>query len=86
MASDFLACIETNKLQKILSYQRKLCLVVVSIRGAKAPLLKHRIGLSMLEKPDILDELIISHLQEEYGLHVAQLEFLPLGADMGTAV
>ena len=40
----------------------------------------------MLEKPDIRDELIISHLQEEYGLHVAQLEFLPLGADLGTAV
>ena len=40
----------------------------------------------MLEKPDIPDELIISHLQEEFELHVAQLAFLPLGADMGTAV
>src|SRR5688572_25878802 len=40
----------------------------------------------MLEKPDIKDELIISQLQEEYGLHVAELTFLPLGADMGTAV
>jgi spectinomycin phosphotransferase len=40
----------------------------------------------MLEKPDILDELIVSRLQEEYNLRVAQLMFLPLGADMGTAV
>jgi len=40
----------------------------------------------MLEKPDIADELIISHLQEEYDLHVAVLTFLPLGADEGSAV
>ena len=40
----------------------------------------------MLTKPDIADELIISRLQEEYGLHVSTLTFLPLGADMGTAV
>src|SRR5690349_2695846 len=40
----------------------------------------------MLEKPDIPDELIISRLQEEYDLHVASLEFLPLGADTGTVV
>ena len=40
----------------------------------------------MLEKPDIPEELIISRLREEYGLHVSQLTFLPLGADMGTAV
>ena len=40
----------------------------------------------MLEKPDISDELIISCLQEEYDLRVAALTFLPLGADMGTAV
>lgn len=40
----------------------------------------------MLTKPDIKDELIISRLQEEYGLHIAALTFLPLGADMGTAV
>ena len=40
----------------------------------------------MLEKPDIQDQLIISRLQEEYGLHVSTLTFLPLGADMGTAV
>ena len=40
----------------------------------------------MLEKPNIPDELIISRLQEEYGLRVAELTFLPLGADMGTVV
>lgn len=39
----------------------------------------------MLEKPNIPDELILSRLQEEYGLHGIQLSFLPLGADMGTA-
>ena len=40
----------------------------------------------MLEKPNIPDELVISQLQAEYGLRVAQLIFLPLGADVGTAV
>jgi spectinomycin phosphotransferase len=40
----------------------------------------------MLEKPNIPDELIISRLQEEYDLRVAQLTFLPMGADMGTVV
>jgi len=40
----------------------------------------------MLTKPDISDELVISHLQKEYGLRVTSLTFLPLGADMGSAV
>ena len=40
----------------------------------------------MLEKPTIPEELIISRLQEEYELRVFSLNFLPLGADMGTAV
>ena len=40
----------------------------------------------MLTKPDISDELIISRLQEEYNLHVATLTFLPIGADLRTAV
>jgi spectinomycin phosphotransferase len=40
----------------------------------------------MLEKPNIPDELIISRLQEEYDLRVAELTFLPIGADMGTVV
>ena len=40
----------------------------------------------MLTKPDIADELIISRLKEEYNLQVSSLTFLPLGADMGSAV
>ena len=40
----------------------------------------------MLTKPDIADELIVSRLQNEYDLHISTLTFLPLGADMGTAV
>jgi spectinomycin phosphotransferase len=40
----------------------------------------------MLTKPDVKDELIISCLQDEYGLNVDQLTFFPLGADLGTAV
>ena len=40
----------------------------------------------MLEKPDIQDESVISRLQNEYGLHVAHLTFLPVGADLNTAV
>jgi spectinomycin phosphotransferase len=40
----------------------------------------------MLEKPDVPDEDIISRLQEAYGLQVLHLDFLPLGADVGTAV
>jgi spectinomycin phosphotransferase len=40
----------------------------------------------MFEKPNIKDKLIISRLQDEYGLHVTSLTFLPLGADMGSAI
>jgi spectinomycin phosphotransferase len=40
----------------------------------------------MLEKPDIPDDIIISRFQEEYGIRVAKLTFLPLGADSRTAV
>lgn len=40
----------------------------------------------MLTKPKIPDELIISRLREEYDLCVSSLTFLPLGADMGSAV
>ena len=40
----------------------------------------------MLTKPDIADELINSRLQDEYGLRVTSLTFLPLGADLRTAV
>jgi spectinomycin phosphotransferase len=40
----------------------------------------------MLTKPDIADKLIISRLQEEYNLRVTELTFLPIGADLRTAV
>jgi spectinomycin phosphotransferase len=40
----------------------------------------------MLEKPDISDEIIISRLNEEYNVRAAELTFLPLGADEGSAV
>jgi spectinomycin phosphotransferase len=40
----------------------------------------------MLEKPNISDELLIVRLQEEYNLGVAELTFLPIGADQGSAV
>lgn len=40
----------------------------------------------MLEKPDIQEEKIIACLQEEFGLQVAAIAFLPLGADQNTAV
>ena len=40
----------------------------------------------MLEKPDLQDESIIACLRDEYSLRVAQVAFLPLGADLNTAV
>ncbi|MCS5711982.1 phosphotransferase [Candidatus Berkiella aquae] len=40
----------------------------------------------MLNKPDIQDEEIIHCLQNEYGLKVEEISFLPLGADLNTAV
>lgn len=40
----------------------------------------------MLEKPEIQDERIVACLQTEYGLRVAKITFLPLGADLNTAV
>lgn len=40
----------------------------------------------MLEKPDIPEKRIISRVQEEYALRVVSLEFLPIGADLRTAV
>ena len=40
----------------------------------------------MLEKPELEDEKIINCLQDEYGLSVEKLSFLPLGADLNTAV
>jgi len=40
----------------------------------------------MLEKPDLEDKKILNCLKHEYGLRVAQITFLPLGADFNTAV
>lgn len=40
----------------------------------------------MLEKPDLPDNKIITCLQHHYGLTVAGITFLPLGADTNTAV
>jgi spectinomycin phosphotransferase len=40
----------------------------------------------MLEKPDLSDEKIVACLQTEYGLRAAGLAFLPIGADLNTAV
>jgi len=40
----------------------------------------------MLEKPDLEDKRIIACLQNQYGLGVVQIDFLPLGADLNTAV
>jgi spectinomycin phosphotransferase len=39
----------------------------------------------MLEKPGLADENIAACLQAEFGLRVAELAFLPLGADLNTA-
>ncbi len=40
----------------------------------------------MLEKPALKDVSIVACLQNEYGLSIAEITFLPLGADLGTAV
>ncbi len=40
----------------------------------------------MIEKPDLEDAALIARLQEEFGLQITQLTFLPLGWDMNTAV
>jgi spectinomycin phosphotransferase len=40
----------------------------------------------MLEPPNIKNNLLVSALRDAHELHVRQLEFLPLGADVNTAV
>ncbi len=40
----------------------------------------------MLEKPELKDEELIDCLRNEFGLRIAELSFLPLGADSNTAV
>jgi spectinomycin phosphotransferase len=40
----------------------------------------------MLEKPNLPDKKLVTCLHEAYGLKITQLTFLPLGADVNTAV
>ncbi len=40
----------------------------------------------MLEKPDVPNETLRACLRDHYGLHAAQITFLPLGNDVDTAV
>ena len=40
----------------------------------------------MLEKPELKDEKVVDCLRNEFGLSVEKLSFLPLGADLNTAV
>jgi spectinomycin phosphotransferase len=40
----------------------------------------------MLEKPNLDDEKIVDSLRDQYGLAIAEVEFLPLGADANAAV
>jgi spectinomycin phosphotransferase len=40
----------------------------------------------MLEKPALHDQKLIDCLRDHYGFSIAEIEFLPLGADMNTAV
>ena len=40
----------------------------------------------MLEKPPLSDETILDQIQQEYGICANELTFLPLGADVNTAV
>ena len=42
--------------------------------------------IAVLEKPDFPDSEIVDCLRDEYGLQVVQVAFLPLGADVNTAV
>ncbi|TLN07410.1 aminoglycoside phosphotransferase family protein, partial [bacterium] len=40
----------------------------------------------MLEKPAVPDQSIMTALWDAYGLRIRQVAFLPLGADVNTAV
>jgi len=40
----------------------------------------------MLEKPNLQDQQIVDCLRDQYGLNITEIRFLPLGADMNTAV
>jgi spectinomycin phosphotransferase len=45
-----------------------------------------KIAPTMLEKPDLPDDTIVACLQADYGLHVVEIAFLPLGIDPWAAV
>lgn len=55
-------------------------------RGLCAILYLYKIVETMLEKPDLEDGKITDWLQAEYGLSIEAIAFLPLGADLNTAV
>jgi spectinomycin phosphotransferase len=40
----------------------------------------------MLEKPDLSDTILLAHVQDQFGFPVNHVNFLPLGADVNTAV
>ncbi len=40
----------------------------------------------VLQKPDLPDDALILHLRRAYDLEIAEVTFLPLGADQGTAI
>ena len=40
----------------------------------------------MLEKPDLREDRLVACLHQAYGMLVSQVDFLPLGADLNTAV
>jgi spectinomycin phosphotransferase len=40
----------------------------------------------MLKKPNLKDERIVRCLQDEYGINVATILFLPLGVDFNTVI
>lgn len=55
----------------------RLCYATVHIGSQK---------IDMLEKPNLPDSKLIACLRENYVINVAEITFLPLGADMDTAV
>jgi spectinomycin phosphotransferase len=65
----------TNKYPKISVKLDYNCLTHLAVQEA-----------TMLEKPNIPDQLIRSRLQDEYRLYTNQLAFLPLGVDVNAAV
>ncbi len=40
----------------------------------------------MLTPPDLSDDIIVACVHENFGLHIAYVTFLPIGADVNSAV